>query len=387
MKKSARVLLAGALGAAIAFPVQSYELIGPRWRDNEVTINYIPIVPGAPLQGLTIWNDAMSEAIDSWAQGSSGLKINKVAATAEPCAGIANGSGGFVAPHDGNLSGVSFAGSVCSTAWNAGTLAVNVQFSSGGFYTNSDILFNSGVNWDVYSGPIRTNIYDFKRVAVHELGHLFGLDHETTNLSIMAPFYDDAININDANMERPTPDDFEGINALYSTPNSPLVVNLEEPGTNQISSGVGNVRGWAVAASGIAEVEIYIDNDLQGNSPYGSARSDVGANYPSYPNAGNSGFSMAVNWSEFDEGPHTVIARAIDKLGNIATDSGLAIVKKFGTNFISSSNLVKLAGSVSTAGDQVTLDNVMVEGKPYRVILKWNTASQQFDVINIIKLF
>lgn len=387
MNKLARVLLAGAISGTIAFPVQSYQLIGPRWRDNEVTINYIPIVPGAPLQGLTIWNNAMSDAIDSWAQGSSGLKINKVSSTADPCAGISNGSGGFVAPHDGDLSGVSFAGNVCGTAWNDGTLAVNVQFSSGGFYSNSDILFNNAINWDVYSGPIKTNIFDFKRVAVHELGHLFGLGHETENLAIMQPFYDDANNIDDMNMERPTPDDFEGLNALYSVGNSPLVVNLEEPSSNQYSSGVGNIRGWAVAQSGIAEVEIFIDNVLQGNSPYGSFRTDVGNNYPSYPNADRSGFSMTVNWSELSDGPHVVIARAIDNLGNISTDSGLAIVEKFETNFVSSEALVKLAGSVSTNGDEITLDDVMIDGKPYRVKLKWNTASQQFDIVNIINLF
>lgn len=387
MKKTARVLLTGLLGTAIAAPALSFELLGPRWRDNQVSINYIPIVPNAPLQGLSIWNNAMSDAIDSWAQGSSGLAINKVNATADPCAGISDGSGGFVSPHDGGLSGVAFSGTICGETWNQGTLAVNVSFSSGGFYSNSDILFNSAVNWDVYSGPIRENIFDFKRVAVHELGHLFGLGHETENLAIMQPFYDDATNINDMNMERPTPDDFAGLNALYSVNNSPLIVNLEEPSSSQQSAGVGNIRGWAVAKSGIAEVEIYIDNQLQGNSPYGGLRSDVGQTYPSYPNSNRSGFSMSVNWSILTPGPHTVIARAIDNLGNISTDSGLAIVEKFDTNFVSSAALVKLAGSVSTSGDEVTLDDVMIEGKPYRVKLKWNTASQQFDIVNIINLF
>lgn len=387
MKKSARVLLAGALCTALAMPAQSYQLLGPRWQDSEVTINYIPIVPGVPLAGLSHWNNAMSEAIDSWAQGAPGLKINKIQATANPCAGISNGSGGFVAPHDGDLSGVAFAGDICGTAWNAGTLAVNVSFSSGGFYSNSDILFNTAVNWDVYSGPIRPNIFDFKRVAVHELGHLFGLGHETENLAIMQPFYDDADNIDDMNMEMPTPDDFEGLNALYSSANSPMAINLEEPSSSQITAGIGNIRGWAVANAGIAEVEIYIDNVLQGNSPYGAARGDVGSAYPNYPNADRSGFSMAVNWSLLDEGPHTIIARAIDNLGNIKTDSGLAIVEKFDTQFVSSADLVKLAGSVSTNGDKVTLDDVMVNNKPYRVELKWNASSQQFDIVNIIKLF
>jgi len=88
-----------------------------------------------------------------------------------------------------------------------------------------------------------------------------------------------------------------------------------------------------------------------------------------------------------NEGPHTVVARAYDNLGHISTSSGLAIVEKFDTDFISSADLVKLAGSITTNGNVIQLDNVMVSGKPYRIDLKWNTASQQFDITNIINLF
>jgi len=48
---------------------------------------------------------------------------------------------------------------------------------------------------------------DFRRVALHELGHVIGLDHESGPPAIMAP--------NISNLDRLQPDDIAGVNALY----------------------------------------------------------------------------------------------------------------------------------------------------------------------------
>ena len=36
-----------------------------------------------------------------------------------------------------------------------------------------------------------------------------------------------------------------------------LIINLEEPVDGGTSSGVSNIRGWAVASDGIARIEVY----------------------------------------------------------------------------------------------------------------------------------
>ena len=48
-------------------------------------------------------------------------------------------------------------------------------------------------------------------------------------------------------------------------------VALEEPVAGEIHTGVGNLRGWAVATDGISKVEIFIDGAYEFDAPYGGS--------------------------------------------------------------------------------------------------------------------
>ena len=52
-------------------------------------------------------------------------------------------------------------------------------------------------------------------------------------------------------------------------------VNLEEPQDASLYSGISNLRGWAVAESGIAAIEIDIDGIYAFNVPMGGARARI----------------------------------------------------------------------------------------------------------------
>src|SRR5262249_18741716 len=74
--------------------------------------------------------------------------------------------------------------------------------------------FNSKYTWSVYDGPYATGansgFQDFKRVALHELGHAIGLGHEDSVPSIMSTFV-----TNGSTIITPQPDDIAGVNTLY----------------------------------------------------------------------------------------------------------------------------------------------------------------------------
>ncbi len=77
----------------------------------------------------------------------------------------------------------------------------------------SDIVVNSARQFDIFSGALgssKAGIFaaDFRRVALHELGHAIGLGHEETQQAVMAPTLGDIDSLQE--------DDIAGVEALYS---------------------------------------------------------------------------------------------------------------------------------------------------------------------------
>ena len=88
--------------------------------------------------------------------------------------------------------------------------------------------------------------FDFRRVAVHELGHALGLDHEEDFPAIMAPRYGD--------IEAPQADDIAGVGALYGESPPPRAA----PPPNDLFSNaltISGARGSTTGSNAGATVE------------------------------------------------------------------------------------------------------------------------------------
>jgi len=164
-----------------------------------------------------------------------------------------------------------------------------------------------------------------------------------------------------------------------------VIAYLEEPVSGGSASGVGNVRGWAVSQRAVRRVDLYVDGTLAFTVPYGGSRADVGAAYPSYPGAGDSGFSMAYNFGNLSAGSHTFMARAVDDAGSYKDDSATFNVVRFPASFIANPGEVSLLGASATMldGNTFRLDNVAVQGVAYNLTLRWSTATQGFALVGI----
>ena len=62
-----------------------------------------------------------------------------------------------------------------------------------------------------------------------------------------------------------------------------MVLTLEEPKDGGTYTGISNLRGWAVAESGIDKIELDIDGVYAFDIPMGGSRGDVGSAYPDFP--------------------------------------------------------------------------------------------------------
>ena len=169
-----------------------------------------------------------------------------------------------------------------------------------------------------------------------------------------------------------------------SEPVSSLRVNLEEPAVDLVHMGVGNLRGWAISSAGIRKVEAFLDGELLGEIPYGGVRRDVGRVFPDIDGSDKSGFSMSFNYGGLSAGTHTidVVAHSIDK--QTASASAQFETVRFDKEFIGAGEVINLnaAASVLTS-DQIQVENVSIAGKSYNLVLRWRTAEQGFEIVEI----
>ena len=100
-------------------------------------------------------------------------------------------------------------------------LAITLIYYNGSTMMEADTVFNSTYPWNSYPGPLLNNgngPFDFRRVAIHELGHTIGLADidGTVPLAIM--------DIDISNLYNLTSDDIAGAQFLYGAPGSNLPI-------------------------------------------------------------------------------------------------------------------------------------------------------------------
>ncbi len=351
-------------------PASAFDLYGESWPNAQAVLN------GDLQQSIgsaKAWNQGFRDAVKSWTDVVPGLQLDVTSRFSDPCAGI-------TAPEDGFRNGAGFSATDCGIPFNDGLLAVTITYidEPGGNIIESDIIFNSNKNWDVYSGPLRRDTIDFRRVAAHELGHFAGLDHEDRRVALMNSFIGD--------VEVPQADDIAGMRRMYPSPDGSSVFRLvlEEPLVGEVHGGIGNLRGWTVATDGIDRVEMWLNGAFLFDMPIGGDRPDVAAAFPDIDEAQQSGFSMAFGYSNLEPGTHTMTARAFTTQGARAESSATFSVVAFDKTFIPASGEVSTdSGSCLLGGDEIELVDIFIDDRFYNLLLKWRTAEQGFEIVEI----
>jgi len=154
-------------------------------------------------------------------------------------------------PGSGNhVNELAFGADIFGKAFDANTLAVTTTWTNGAGTrrTEGDIIFNSAKTWNSYPGNLRrdasgtVNPIDLHRVAIHEMGHLLGLDHpDEAGQTVSA-----IMNSHVSNLDTLSMDDITGALNLYGPPGMPANDNYASATviTGLTSSGSVTVNGF-----------------------------------------------------------------------------------------------------------------------------------------------
>jgi hypothetical protein len=218
------------LACAAAAGLGAYYLEGQSWPAGTVTI-YVQLgAAGSLTDGCGDWSCVAVAAINRWNANLGRLQLAAVA-NATQSQGEHNGR-----------NDMFFASDMYGDSFGSGTLAETIYWYRGSTITEADIGFNSKYKWDSYRGNQRSSTVDLRRVAIHELGHVIGLDHpDDYGQSVSAIMNSRVSNIDDL-----VADDIAGGQSIYgspstspstptgpSTPSAPTPVVLNFPPRNE----------------------------------------------------------------------------------------------------------------------------------------------------------
>lgn len=180
-----------------------------------VLVGFGPFPPGfVPINGSASWNANAFSALAEWsAVPGSAFTFTGVEQSADLCAlGDGQASSGFAADN----CGLSFGDAVAVTR-----ILYQVSGSTA-VITDADLIVNSTLNWDAYDGPLQVDgggnpILDFRRVVLHEYGHMVGLAHPDVAGQIVVAIMNSTF-APGGDIDRLTVDDQNGAIALYRAP-------------------------------------------------------------------------------------------------------------------------------------------------------------------------
>src|SRR6266403_2665620 len=183
---------------------QNGNFIPLEWNKNRTVLIHLSLPGGGPFtDGSASFNAVAEDALNTWNHYLAHMQFAVDRNSILP----PNGD-------DANTS-VTMSNTIYGDAFGGGVLAVTLVEARDNHFIEADVLFNVNRSWDSYRGPLQGSVLDFRRVALHEFGHVVGLDHPdqaTPRQNVVA-----IMNSTISNIDSLQTDDLNGGHAIYNS--------------------------------------------------------------------------------------------------------------------------------------------------------------------------
>ncbi len=265
MKGWLRWVVAAVGIGGIAGPADAFQVSGDSWPGPEIVMELQLGSSGGPLtDGSVSWGQAVEGALASWNLVLATTQFRVVRDSTAPISFRNSFNNVYF---DTKVDGGSFGGAV----------AITIFRTRGTEITEGDVVFNSSLPYDSYRGPLKrgadgSTIYDIRRVALHEFGHVLGLDHpDQFGQNVVA-----VMNSRVSNTDDLQSDDIAGGQAIYGArpgggggvePRSGVVGQVSKPAKRKVATNNRRftLRGFANRAEGARRV-VLENNRFRGET-------------------------------------------------------------------------------------------------------------------------
>jgi len=240
--------LAMATANSHAFTREIYNTVAVEWNKNRTVLIHLSLPTGCGgcgpfIDGFATFNDSAEDALNLWNQHLVHMQFAVNKNSILPASAI-----------DANTS-VTMATTFYGQSFGSNTLAVTLVTPRTKELIEADVIFNAAYQWDSYRGKMDTaNIgFDFHRVALHEFGHVLGLDHpdKANPPQQVAAIMHSTIGMLDSLQQ----DDINGAHSIYDS-GPPYLTSNPSPNLVNLSTrafvGTGNnvvIGGFIVQGS------------------------------------------------------------------------------------------------------------------------------------------
>jgi hypothetical protein len=343
------------------------------WNKNRTVLMHLslPANPRAPFQdGTASLNASAEDALNIWNQSLVHMHF-----------AVDRGAILPASDDDANTS-VTMSNTVYGDSFGSGTLAVTLVSPRNAILVEADVIFNSAYEFDSYRGPLQPDgLQDFHRIALHEFGHVVGLDHpdQASPKQTVGAIMNSIV----SGIDSLQPDDINGAKSIYDS--GPAFLNaLPAPNLVNLSTrafvGTGNnvviggfiiqgsqpatviLRGIGNSLPAIGITDALSDPVIELHSASGttlaesddwiddSSASTIASYHLDPSNSRESAILATLN-----PGSYTVVLRSFDNGDGILTGTGLIELYDLHASG-------GRAGNISTRGPVTTGNHVLIGG-------------------------